>query len=175
MSITTPFYKDVLVLIYSMCMLNSDITGSILMLRLQFNCLIEHINIEPHTLFEDSKKCFDKSNLLYNAYYYYCSYMYFILYDLTGLFENFVKELKNGIIVNTKHIYHYCPQLNNYRSVLERKVNNKKIKFLSPTVSIPSRKINQNHQIEVSMQLTNKINIILILILILVGIRITFL
>jgi len=99
--------------------------------------------------------------------------MYFILYNLTGLFENFVKELKNGIIVNTKQIYHYCPQLNNYRTVLESKVYNKKIKFLSPTVSIPSRKINQNHQIEVSIQLTNKINTILILIL--VGIRITFL
>lgn len=35
------------------------------MLRLQFNCLIEHINIEPHTLFDDSKTCVDKSNLLY--------------------------------------------------------------------------------------------------------------
>lgn len=128
-SITTPFYKDVLILIYSMCMLNSDITGSILMLRLQFNCLIEHINIEPHTLFDDSKRCFDKS-----------------------IFENFVKELKNGIIVNTKQIYHYCPQLNNYRTVLENKVNNKKIKFLSPTVSIPSRKINQNHQIELELE-----------------------
>lgn len=73
-SITTPFYKDTLILIYSLCMLNSDITGSILMLRLQFNCLIEHINIEPHTLFDDSKKCFDKSNLLYNAYFCHSNY-----------------------------------------------------------------------------------------------------
>lgn len=99
--------------------------------------------------------------------------IYYDVFYPIGLFENFVKELKNGITVNTKQIYHYCPQLNNYRSVLESKVNNKKIKFLSPTVSIPSRKINQNHQIEVSIQLTNKINTILILIL--VGIRITFL
>lgn len=109
-------------------MLNSDITGSILMLRLQFNCLIEHINIEPHTLFDDSKRRFDKS-----------------------IFEN-VKELKYDLIVNTKQIYHYCPQLNNYRTVLEGKVNNKKIKFLSPTVSLPSRKINQNHQIELELE-----------------------
>lgn len=99
--------------------------------------------------------------------------IYYDVFYTIGLFEHFVKELKNGITVNTKQIYHYCPQLNNYRSVLESKVNNKKIKFLSPTVSIPSRKINQNHQIEVSIQLTNKINTILILIL--VGIRITFL
>lgn len=157
-SITTPFYKDVLILIYSLCMLNSDITGSILMLRLQFNCLIEHINVEPHALFDDSKRCFDKSNLLYYTYYCYCNcyVMYFMLYDVSGLFEHFVKELKNGIIVNTKQIYHYCPQLNNYRTVLESKVNNKKIKFLSPTVSLPSRKMNQNHQIEVNIQLTKK-------------------
>lgn len=38
------------------------------MLRLQFNCLIEHINIEPHTLFDDSKRFLDKSNLLYETY-----------------------------------------------------------------------------------------------------------
>jgi len=82
--------------------------------------------------------------------------MYFMLYDVSGLFENFLKELNNGIIVNTKQIYHYCPQLNNYRTVLESKVSNKKIKFLSPTVSIPNRKINQFHQIEVNIQLTKK-------------------
>lgn len=82
-------------------------------------------------------------------------YYYVLFYNISGLFEN-VKQFKNGVIVNTKQIYHYCPQLNNYRTVLESKVHNKKIKFLSPTVSIPSRKINQNHQIEVSIQLTKK-------------------
>ncbi|XP_025191924.1 codanin-1 isoform X1 [Melanaphis sacchari] len=128
-SITTPFYKDILTLIYSLCMVNSDITAPKLMLRLQFNCLIEHINIEPHTLFDDSKRCFDKN-----------------------LVENVVKELKNDLIVNTKQIYHYCPQLNNYRTVLESKVNNKKIKFLSPTVSLPNQKINQNRQIELELE-----------------------
>jgi len=77
--------------------------------------------------------------------------MYFILNDVSDLVENVAKELKNGLIVNTRQIYHYCPQLNNYRTVLESKVNNKKIKFLSPTVTLPSRKINQNRQIEVNI------------------------
>lgn len=127
------------------------------MLRLQFNCLIEHINIEPHTLFDDSKRSLDKSNLLYKTYIIFifinmqCIFMF---YDVLDLVENVVKELQNDLIVNTKQIYHYCPQLNNYRTVLENKVNNKKIKFLSPIVSLPSQKINQNRQIEVSIQLT---------------------
>jgi len=77
-----------------------------------------------------------------------------MFYDILDLAENVVKELQNDLIVNTKQIYHYCPQLNNYRTVLESKVNNKKIKFLSPIVSLPSQKINQNRQIEVSIQLT---------------------
>lgn len=62
------------------------------------------------------------------------------------------KEAKSGPIVNIKHIYHYCPQLNNYRNILECKINNKKIKFVSPTLSSPSRKANQNRLIEVSIK-----------------------
>lgn len=62
------------------------------------------------------------------------------------------KESKSGPIVNIKQIYHYCPQLNNYRNILECKVNNKKIKFVSPTLSSPSQKVNQNHLIEVSIK-----------------------
>jgi len=77
-----------------------------------------------------------------------------MFYDVSDFIENVAKELKNDLVVNTKQIYHYCPQLNNYRTVLESKVHNKKIKFLSPTVSLPSQKINQNRQIEVSLQFT---------------------
>lgn len=173
-SIKTPFYKDILTLIYSLCMVNTVMTGSILMLRLQFNCLIEHINIEPHTLFDDSKRCIDKGNFIIHIID-YCSKMYFMIYYVSDLTENIVKELKNGLIVNTKQIYRYFPQLNNYRSLLENKVNNKKIKFLSPTVSVPSQKINQNRRIEVGIQLTKSFQLKVIEILILVGVRITFL
>jgi len=68
---------------------------------------------------------------------------------VSGLVENTFKEFKMGPIVNTKQIYHYCPQLNNYRTILECKVSNKKIKFISPTLSSSSRKVNQNHLTEV--------------------------
>lgn len=62
------------------------------------------------------------------------------------------KESKSGPIINIKQIYHYCPQLNNYRNILECKVDNKKIKFVLPSPSSPSRKTNQNRLIEVSIK-----------------------
>lgn len=69
---------------------------------------------------------------------------------IPDLVANIFKELKNGPLVNTKQIYHYCPQLSNFRTILECTVNNKKIKFIAPTLSSPSRKVNQNRQVEVS-------------------------
>lgn len=62
-SITTPFHKKILSWIYSLCMVSSVTTGSLLMLRLQFNWLIEYMNIAPYTLFDNSTKSIDKSNL----------------------------------------------------------------------------------------------------------------
>lgn len=60
-SITTPFYKNILTWLYSFCTISTVTTGSLLMLRLQFNCLIEHINLAPQILFDESSKCIDKS------------------------------------------------------------------------------------------------------------------
>lgn len=72
------------------------------------------------------------------------------LLNVLDLAECVFKELKSGPIVNIKQIYHYCPQLNNYRTILESKVNNnKKIKFVSPTISSPGSKVNKNHLVEV--------------------------
>lgn len=61
-SIKTPFYRNILTWLYSLCMSGSVITGSVLMLRLQINCLFEHINMSPHTLFDNSTKFVEKSN-----------------------------------------------------------------------------------------------------------------
>lgn len=61
-SITTTYYKNILTWLYSLCVLNSVTAGSVLMLKLQFNCLVEFMNIAPHVLFEDSIKFSDKSN-----------------------------------------------------------------------------------------------------------------
>lgn len=69
-SITTPFYKKILTLLYSLCIVNPVTTGSVLMLRLQFNCLIEHMNITPHTLFDNSTKSINISNLFHFVIYY---------------------------------------------------------------------------------------------------------
>lgn len=67
-----------------------------------------------------------------------------------GLLENTFKEFKTDQLVNTKLIYQYCPQLKNYRSILECKVSNKKIKFVSPILSSTGQKGNQQHLIEVN-------------------------
>lgn len=61
-SITTPVYKNILTYIYSFCMACSETKGSVLMLRLQFNSLIEYFHVAPHTLFNDSTKYTNKSN-----------------------------------------------------------------------------------------------------------------
>lgn len=61
-SITTPFYTHILTWLYSLCSISSVTTGSVLMLKLQFNRLIEFVNISPHILFDESTKCIDKSN-----------------------------------------------------------------------------------------------------------------
>lgn len=67
------------------------------------------------------------------------------------LVQNVFKESKSGPVVNTKQIYQYCPQLNNYRTILECKVNSKKIKFISPTLS-SSCKTGNNRLIEVRLK-----------------------
>lgn len=72
-----------------------------------------------------------------------------------GTVEIMFKEFKSSHLVNIKQIYHYCPQLNNYRNILESKVNHKKMKFVSPTLSSPCRKINKNHLIEVFIKKIN--------------------
>lgn len=82
-------------------------------------------------------------------------YIIIFIYILENV-EKVFKDIKIGLIVNTKQIYHYCPQLNNYRTILECKVNNKKLKFVSPTISSPCRKTNQNRLIEVSIKWTVK-------------------
>lgn len=80
-------------------------------------------------------------------------YIYGFYFIFKGIIESVFKECKSGLIVYTKQIYHYCPQLNNYRTILESKVNNnKKIKFVSPTISSPSRKVHKNHFVEVSIK-----------------------
>lgn len=61
-SITTPFYKNILTWLYSFCVANPVTNGSILMLRLQFNCLLEYINVAPHVLFDNAPKIVEKSN-----------------------------------------------------------------------------------------------------------------
>lgn len=68
-SITTPFYKTILIWLYSFCMVSSVTTGSTLMLRLQINSLMEYLNVPPHTLFDESTKFTDKSNkyIIYNT------------------------------------------------------------------------------------------------------------
>ncbi|XP_025415037.1 codanin-1 [Sipha flava] len=128
-SITTPFYKNVLTWLYSFCMANPVITGSMLMLRLQFNCLLEYINVAPHILFDNSSKIIE-----------------------TSILENTFKEFKIDQLVNTKLIYQYCPQLKNYRSILECKVSNKKIKFVSPIISSTSQKGNPHRLIESELE-----------------------
>lgn len=70
---------------------------------------------------------------------------------VSGVIENIFKDIKSEPMVNTKQIYHYCPQLNNYRTILECKVNNKKLKFISPIPSSPIRKSKQNRLVEVSI------------------------
>jgi hypothetical protein len=67
-----------------------------------------------------------------------------------GILENTFKEFKIDQLVNTKLIYQYCPQLKNYRSILECKVSNKKIKFVSPIISSTSQKGNPHRLIEVN-------------------------
>lgn len=88
-------------------------------------------------------------------------FLYIILIDvfyilnvtmLLGLIENAFKEFETDQLLNTKLIYQYCPQLNNYRSILQCQGSHKKIKFLSPAHSSPSRKGNQQRLIEVSIK-----------------------
>ncbi|VVC38331.1 Codanin-1, C-terminal domain [Cinara cedri] len=128
-SITTPFYQNVLTMLYSICINNSITTGSILMLKLQFNCLIEYINVAPHILFDNSTNCVDQSFI-----------------------GNIFKDIKSDLLINTKQIYHYCPQLNTYRNILECKVDNKKLKFISPVLSSPIRKVKQNQLVELELE-----------------------
>ncbi|XP_050528822.1 codanin-1 [Daktulosphaira vitifoliae] len=129
-SITTQFYKSVLTWLYSFCLNVPPITASALMLKLQINSLFEYINVVPHTLLDEVNKTRDKC-----------------------VVENIRSALKNGPIVNTKQLYHYCPQLNNFRAILENKNNNKKQKFVSPTLRSTNRKdIKQKHLIELELE-----------------------
>lgn len=70
---------------------------------------------------------------------------------VSDLVYNVFKKFKIGPLINTKQIYRYCPQLNNYRNILECKVSNKKIKSISPKFSSSTRKVNQNHLTDVSI------------------------
>lgn len=94
---------------------------------------------------------------------------------VSGIIENAFKDIKNYPVVNTKQMYHYCPQLNNYRIILQCKVNNKKLKFISPIPSSPMRKGKKNQLLEVYVKSTISSLLKLIKILILVGIGIAFL
>jgi len=68
-SLSTVFHQNILTWLYSLCAVSSVTTGSVLLLRLQFNCLIEHMNIAPHTLFDNSTKSVDKSNFHVTRYF----------------------------------------------------------------------------------------------------------
>ncbi|XP_050426498.1 codanin-1 isoform X2 [Adelges cooleyi] len=129
-TITTPFYKSVLTWLYAFCMNSKVVSSSALILRFQINSMFDYINIAPHMLFDDAIKIREKNFV-----------------------ENVCNALKNDPIVCAKRLYHYCPQLNNYRTILENKTNGKKQKFVSPTLRSTSRKeIQQKRLVELELE-----------------------